>query len=96
METQTEYLVGLQNNSDSDDDQESNAEPEITKIKRQRGKSKQYFYEQTYDTLESAKEAIKSEGCWSQYSSKKCVKSSVSKLFIDAIKQKLEETQAFI
>ena len=59
METQTENLVGLQNNSDSDDDQESNAEPEITKIKRQRGQSKQYFYEQTYETLESAKEAIK-------------------------------------
>ena len=32
MENQIENLVGLQNNSDSDDDQETNAEPVITKV----------------------------------------------------------------
>ena len=32
METQTENLVGLQNNSDSDDDQETSVEPVITKM----------------------------------------------------------------
>ena len=66
METQivNENLVGILNNSDSNaEPEEINAEPERTKIKGQRGQSKQYFYDQTFDTLELAKEAIKSEGC---------------------------------
>ena len=32
METQIANVVGLQNNSDSDDDQETNVEPVITKM----------------------------------------------------------------
>ena len=61
-----ESLVGLTNNSSSDEDREIEEDFEFQEddSKRGRGYAKKYFFEKEYSSLEEAKEELKSEKTW--------------------------------